>query len=84
MGTLEAFVHEEPIDVSQSGPATLQVLGDDPLGASVGTDLVEVPVIPLQGVAGYVPHQVVDGDSLTRLAAQYGSKVDHIALANGL
>ena len=84
MGVLESFVHEADVTGNYSGPAALRVFGDDPSGNSEGTDLVEIPVVVLAGVTGYVPHQVVVGDTLTKLAGQYNSTVEHIALANGL
>jgi LysM repeat protein len=84
MGSMEPFVYETPITLDHSGPATLRVFGDDPSGNSEGTDLVEVPVVVLAGVTGYVPHQVSAGDTLTRIAAEYNSTLDRIALANNL
>lgn len=84
-GLLEAFVHEEPLSFEFTGPATLQVFGDDPSGEHPpGLDLVEVPVILIPGMRGYRVHQVVAGNTLTEIAADYGSQVDHIAAANRL
>ncbi len=83
-GTLEAFVHDTAVETTHTGRATLEVFGDDPSGHSDGADLVEVAVIVLPGRRGYVPHQVVGGDTLSKLARRYDSSVEHIALANGL
>lgn len=84
MGWLEAFVHEADVSTDYSGPASVRVFGDDASGASEGTDLVEIPVVVLAGVTGYVPHQVTAGDTLTKLAEQYNATVKNIVLANGL
>lgn len=85
MGLLESFVHEEPVSSGYTGPATLQFYGDDPSGQHPpGQHLVEVPVILIPGMRGYRVHQVVAGDTLTEIAADYGSQVDHIAAANRL
>lgn len=84
-GLLEAFVHEEPLSVGFTGPATFQFFGDDPSGNHPpGQHLVEVPVILIPGMRGYRVHQVVSGDTLTGIAADHGSQVDHIAAANRL
>lgn len=84
MGTLEPFVHEAEVTTDYSGPATLHVFGDDPSGSSEGADLVEVAVVVLPGTTGYVPHQVVAGETLTGIARQYDSTVERITLANSL
>ncbi|HSK25331.1 MAG TPA: LysM peptidoglycan-binding domain-containing protein [Jiangellales bacterium] len=85
MGTMEAFVHQEAISFSHLGPATLQVFGDDPSGEHPpGVDLVEVPVILVPGMTGYQIHTVVRGDTLSKLARDYGSTVQEIAVANGI
>lgn len=84
MGLLESFVHHADVSTDYSGPAVLRVFGDDPSGESEGTDLVETPVVVLAGVTGYQPHQVVAGDTLTKLAKEYNATVNNIVLANGL
>lgn len=84
MGLLESFVHQADVSTDYSGPAVLRVFGDDASGQTEGTDLVEVPVVVLAGITGYQPHQVTAGDTLTKLAEQYGTTVDNIVLANGL
>ena len=84
MGLLESFVHQADVTTDYSGPATLRVFGDDPSLESEGTGLVEVSVVVLAGVTGYQPHQVAAGDTLTKLAEQYGATIDNIVLANGL
>lgn len=83
MGLMEAFVHEESISFESTGPAMLQFFGDDPSGEHPpGQDLVEVPVILIPGMRGYRVHQVVAGDTLSKIAADYGSQWQHIAAAN--
>lgn len=84
MGWVESFVHEADVSTDYSGPATLRVFGDDPSGESEGSDLVEIPVIVLAGVTGYVPHQVTTGETLTKLAEQYSATVQSMVLTNGL
>lgn len=84
MGLLESFVHQADVATDYSGQAVLRVFGDDPSGQSEGTDLVEIPVVVLAGITGYQPHQVAAGETLTKLAEQYGATVENIALANDL
>lgn len=85
MGTMEAFVHQEGVSVTHLGPATFQLFGDDPSGEHPpGVDLVEVPVILIPGMTGYRIHTVVRGDTLSKLARDYGSAVDTIATANSI
>ena len=85
MGLLEAFVHEETLTFQFVGPVTFQLFGDDPSGQHFpGQQLVEVPVVLIPGMRGYRVHQVVAGETLTKIASDYGSQWDHIAAANRL
>jgi nucleoid-associated protein YgaU len=84
MGVMEAFVHEAPLTVGHLGDAVLQVWGDDPSGENPppGNDVVTVPVILVPGMVGYQVHQVVPGDTLSRIARDYGSSVQRVVVAN--
>jgi nucleoid-associated protein YgaU len=85
MGLLQAFVHKQSITFEHLGTAVFQFFGDDPSGQHPpGRDLVEVPIILIPGMQGYRVHQVIGGDTLSKIAQDYGSRVDHIAVANGL
>lgn len=85
MGLMEAFVHETAVSFSHLGPATFQLFGDDPSGQHPpGLDLTEVSVILIPGMVGYQIHQVIAGETLTRIAREAGSTVDSIAAANQL
>jgi len=83
MGTMEAFVHETAVSFSHTGSAIFQLFGDDPSGEhSPGLDLTEVPVILVPDMQGYQLYQVVRGDTLTKIAKEFGSTVEKIAVAN--
>lgn len=85
MGLLEAFVHQQSLTFQHLGAAVFQFFGDDPSGQHPpGQDLVEVPVILIPGMQGYRVRQVVGGDTLGQIAQDYGSRVDHIVVANGI
>jgi len=84
-GLLESFVHEAPVETDYIGSATFELFGDDPSGErDPGLDTQSVPVIVIGGMQGYVPHQVVRGDTVSALARHYGSTVQKIAVASRL
>jgi len=84
-GLLESFVHEAPVETDFIGSATFELFGDDPSGErDPGLDTQSVPVIVIGGMQGYVPHQVVRGDTVSALARHYGSTVQKIAVASRL
>lgn len=83
-----SFTHEAPIGSDYRGPADFVLFGDT--GAdNPGSGAIPVPVVVIPGAAGYVPHRVVAGETLTSIVASsdWGSEittVDNVVLANGL
>lgn len=86
MMALAGFAETVQLPASGGGPATLQVFGDNPglpdEGPSPGFDLNEVPVILVPGMYGFMFYEVKAGDTLHAIAAELGSTVGSIALAN--
>jgi LysM repeat protein len=66
---MSAFVHGAALeDVTHTGPAIFELAGDDPSGGMEGVpDVVRVPVVVVPGAQGYVPYQVVKGDTLSKI-----------------
>lgn len=85
MGT---FIHEAPIGSDYRGPANFVLFGDT--GAdNPGSGATTIPVAVIPGAAGYVPHRVVEGETLTSIVGSNGwgsevTTVDNVILANGL
>lgn len=88
MGVMSIFVHEAQAEgVTYTGPAIFEFAGDDPSG---GNDLVpapiRVPVVVVPGATGYVPYQVVEGDTLSKIVREHEwtgvVTVEKIAAAN--
>jgi hypothetical protein len=85
MGLLESFVHEATVDTDVIGTATFELFGDDPSGQrDPGLDTQSVPVIVIGGMQGYQLHQVVRGDTVSKIARDTGSTVQKIAVASRL
>ena len=85
MGLMESFVHEEPLTLYGAGEVVFGLFGEDPSGQHhPGLHHVQVPVVLIPGMRGYVVHQVVSGDTLSEIALRHGSTVEHIATANGI
>lgn len=89
MGVMSPFTHQADLaGVTHVGPAVFEFAGDDPSGESAGLDVTRVPVVVVPGAAGYVPHQVVAGDTLSQLVRDNTwsdlATVETIAAANGL
>ena len=85
---MSTFIYEAPVDSDYRGPADFVLFGDtgaDNPGAGANT----IPVVVIPGVAGFVPHRVVAGETLTSIVAStsWGSEVttvDNVVLASGL
>lgn len=76
-------------DVTHTGPAIFELAGDDPSGGEEGVpDVVRVPVVVVPGAQGYVPYQVVKGDTLSKIVRDNAwsdvATVKNIVSANGL
>ncbi len=92
MGAMSAFVHEAAVEgITHSGPATFEFAGDDPSAGEEGggtVDVVRVPVVVIPGAQGYVPHQVVNGDTLSAIVRDNEwsdiATVGNIVALNGL
>jgi hypothetical protein len=84
-GLLESFVHEAPVDTDYIGTATFELFGDDPSGQrDPGLDTQTVSIIVIGGMHGYLLHQVVRGDTVSKIARETGSTVQKIAVASRL
>ena len=84
-GLLESFVHAAPVDTDYIGAATFELFGDDPSGErDPGLDTQSVSIIVIGGMQGYQLHQVVRGDTVSRIARDTGSTVQKIAVASRL
>lgn len=91
MGVMSSFVHEATVEGgTYTGPAIFEFAGDDPSAGEEGTAPapIRVPVILVPGAQGYVPYQVVKGDTLSKIARENGwgdlATVENIAAASGL
>jgi LysM repeat protein len=85
MGLLESFVYEAPVETDFIGEATFELSGDDPRGVrDTGLDTQSVSIIVIGGMEGYQLHQVVNGETVSAIAAATGSTVAKIAAASRL
>jgi immunoglobulin-like protein involved in spore germination/LysM domain-containing protein len=87
MGVLDDFGHDVTLTTTSARAAevTLQVFGDDPSGLHPpGPDLNQVPLILFSGLTGWRLHEVVHGETLTRIAHEFGQNttVDDVFAAN--
>ncbi len=90
MGVLSPFVHEAAVEsVTHRGSATFELAGDDPSEGEGVPDLARVPVVIVPGAQGYLPYQVVKGDTLHKIVREHKDwgdlvTVENIAAASGL
>jgi nucleoid-associated protein YgaU len=77
MGIMTTFVHQAELEgVSYVGPATFEFAGDDPSGGTEGLapEPIRIPVFVVPEAEGYIPYQVVKGDTLTAIAKAQGGE----------
>lgn len=87
MGVIRDFGHQVSLSgfTARAAHVMLQVFGDDPSGMHPpGTDLNVVPVTVFTALEGFRLHEVVRGDSLTKIAREQGQNTtaDDIFQAN--
>lgn len=90
MGLFAEFVGEVVLATTVTAPtaATLLVYGDNPAlpeGESPGISTNRIPVVLVPGAQGFVVHEVVRGDTLSKIARENGygtSSVAAIVAAN--
>lgn len=64
-GIMGTFAYEAQVEgVTYTGPATFEFNGDT---GKENPDFVSVPVVVVPGASGYVPYQVKEGDTLTKI-----------------